>query len=490
MALADYFSKDLLAISQVLKKGTNTQLQDALNKTVVGIAFDDDVETLEGKATLDMTVRLLSRLYPKLIFIDLSAKRPKLINELTKLSQAINSKIEIVEGNPDVVVAIGRTPVTSSVTSGPIFYIGSDEWNVKFSSWKPVGSGSSLVPFGAGISGCIGASNVFRYVFKDFLPDVEFDEEFSLSLITLQTVSVEESPSIKSVVLDDFTLIGFGAVGNGAVWALANSPFIEGKLTLVEPETLALTNLQRYILAEESYIEKPKIDIARDYVKTPSLKLNLFSGDWVGYLNSEKIWLNKFVLVAVDNAKDRIGIQSSLPKELINSYTENNLIGISRHFDFGNEACLICTYMPNEERKSHSQEVAENLGLPQPQMERFIRDYLYYNKPADEQLLKMVAAANSIDYSDLKEFEGIPVPEFYSKVVCGGALMELRKGESTISVEAPLAFQSAMAGILLISELVVRKGKLRKEELPVKTDFYPLLPIRNEINPYIYSFSL
>jgi hypothetical protein len=81
------------------------------------------------------------------------------------------------------------------------------------------------------------------------------------------------------------------------------------------------------------------------------------------------------------------------------------------------------------------------------------------------------------------------VQEFYSKVVCGGILMELRKDNGIVEqVEAPLAFQSAMAGILELAEAVINIAGLRKEKLPTKTQFYPLAPVKSGINPYNHSF--
>jgi len=486
MALADYFSKNILAISQVLKKGSNEQFREILNQTVVGIVFDDSVKENEGRVTLDLTVRLLSRLYPKLNFINHTLKKNKHTEELVKLSKAINSKIEIVDEKPTIIIVIGKTTIPKKNIKHPVFYVGSDGWIVKFSAKEPVGSGNSLIPCGAGVSACIGASNIFRYVFRDFIPDVNYDESFSLSLITLQIEKNESKLKIKNIDLDKSILVGFGAIGNGVIWTLANMPIIKGELTIVEPEDIEITNLQRYVLAEERHIEKPKIKIAQEFQKNISLKLNLLQTDWAGYLSLKNNWKNRCILLSIDNIQDRIYVQSSIPKEIINSYTENNLIGISRHYKFGEEACLMCTYMPNEKKKSYSQEVSDNLGLSN--MENIIREYLYYNKSADEQLIKWIAESNKIDYKILEEYIGIPVSEFYAKVVCGGILLELRKDKNIINLEAPLAFQSTMAGILLISEIIVKKIGLRKKKIKNITHFYPLDPIKSRINPYTHSF--
>lgn len=487
MALAEYFSKNLLAISQVLKGGSSSQFQGILNNTVIGIAFNEDAEKHEGKAALDLTVRLIARLYPKVKFIDLSKGNKLLLNNLQKLATSINSKIEFVEETATLVIVIGNSPIDRKITSGPIYYIGSNEWLAKFSPEDPIEIGDSTNPFGAGVAACIGTSNIFRYVFADFLSTPEFDEAFSLSLITLDIGDTNPKVKTKEIDLGKIYLAGFGAIGNGFIWALTNSPFVKGIVTIIEPEILDLSNLQRYVLAEEKYIGKSKLEIAKELFIGGKIDLKVFNGDWVGFLNDNSDWKKELVVIAIDNLNDRIGIQSSLPKKIVNAYTENNVLGISRHYDFDKETCLVCTYMPSGKRKSYSQEVSDNLNLPQ--LERQIRDYIFYNKNADDQLLGWVAQANGIEFSALEQFRGVPVQEFYSRVVCGGALIELRNGNTVVEhVEAPLAFQSAMAGILELAEAVIDKAGLRKEKMPTKTQFYPLEPVKSVVNPYNHGF--
>ncbi|MDO8999837.1 MAG: E2 ligase fold family C protein [Bacteroidota bacterium] len=487
MALAKYFSKNLLALSQVLKNANSNQFQSILDNTVIGIAFNEEIKKHEGAAALDLSVRLIARLYPKINFINLDSSNKDVIVELKKLAASINSKIEFVTEQPSVVLVIGNCAIERSITNGPVYFIGSNGWVTKFSSENPVRVGNTNNPLAAGVAACIGASNIFRYVFSDFLSSPEFDEDFSLSLITLDTVDNVPDAKNKTVDIGHAHLVGFGAIGNGFLWALKNSPFLKGTLTLVEPEKLDLSNLQRYILAEERHIEKPKIELAKESMQGSKVDLRPFAEDWAGYLN-KKGWNNQTVIVAIDNAQDRINIQASLPESIINSYTENNVIGISRHFDFINETCLACIYMPSGKQKSHSQQVADNLNLSQH--ERFIRDYIFYNKNADDQLLNLVAQANNIEPEKLQAYNGLPVQQFYSSIVCGGTLMELRNDHTVVEhVEAPLAFQSAMAGILELSELIITKAGLRKEKMNIKTQFYPLSPIKSGVNPYNHDFA-
>jgi len=63
--------------------------------------------------------------------------------------------------------------------------------------------------------------------------------------------------------------------------------------------------------------------------------------------------------------------------------------------------------------------------------------------------------------------------------------MKLRQSENEISTaEVPLAFQSALTGILLASEVVLDALGHRTDTFSGVTQLYPLTPIQEEGNPY------
>ena len=482
MALASYFSKDCLAISQVLNKGSHHEFEELLNNNIVGIAVDDHINNTEGKCIADLTVRLISRLYPRIKFVDLSGNNQHVLQELSQLSLRINSRIEITQESPTVALVIGNTV---SKLNCPVFHIGSNGWVAKLSKIHPVGIGNTAIPFAAGFAACFGAANVFRYVFNSFIDEPEYDEEFNISLVDFKNSNEQAISTFENVQINEATLVGFGAIGNGFIWALNNTIGLRGLLTIVEPQTLELSNLQRYVLAEERHIEKPKNSIAEELSKATSITYKLHQQAWGEYISKASYKETK-VIVAVDTAKDRILIQSSLPKEILNAYTDTSVIGITRHSSFGNEACLACTYMREKKKKDHSMIVAENLNLVDKEI--YIRNYLYYNNPVDSQLLEWIASANTIPLSELEKFKGTPMNQFYSIFVCGGGLMQLRKdGMIVKSLEAPLAFQSALAGILLAADFVLDCIHSRKITENV-TQLYPLAPIRNGVNPDFITF--
>ena len=482
MALASYFSKDALALSQVLEKATNDEFESILNSHIVEIAFDNSIKEGEGSVSLDLTIRLLSRLYPKIKISDLTNDNQEIVEKLTEKALAINSNIEITQEKPTISLVLGSTPLDND-NLRQIIYVGSDYWVAKLSLEYPVGSGSSNIPFAAGASVCIGVSNVFRVLFKELIVDCELDNDVNLSLISLNQTEELEKNELSQIDIDGTILVGFGAIGNGFIWALSNTPNIKGRFTIIDPENIEPSNLQRYCLAEEKHIETLKVQMAENLFRCAEIEVNPFEGDWAKYLNLNGNWKNELICIGVDSAKDRIAIQSSLPKSILNAYTETNLIGITRHSNFVENACLSCGFIPEQKVKSHSFIVAENLKIPD--QERLIRDYLYNNMPVDRKLIELVADANSVEINELLHYEGHNINNFYSTAVCGGYLLSKSTSNGgAIDIEAPLAFQSALAGILLASELIISKLEFRNTEFKNHTQLYPLKPIKINVNPY------
>lgn len=484
MALAKYFSKDALAITQVLNGSIDT-FETILKGHVVEIAFDDRIKHEEASVSSDLFIKLIARLYPTIKITDLSGNNPEIVDELLRKAKSINQDIEVTDSISTVIIVIGKTSVTAKDRQ-KVFYIGSDEWIAKLSDEAPVGSGDGAMPFAAGIAACIAASNVFRFVFSTLIDDVEYDSYVELSLLDL--TSSRENKVLELQDLGEVTVVGIGAIGSGVVWALSKLQDMKGKINLVDDQTVALSNLQRYVIAEEQDENLLKVEVAKEKFSNTKFEINPSPKSWGQYISENSDWKNSMILTALDSAKDRIAVQSSLPKYILNAFTEERLLGISRHFNFIEKACLSCLYIPTNEGKSDSQEVADNLGLSHLESSPLIRNAFYFNSPVSFQLLQLVAQANGLELDKIVHFEGVPMNEFYTKFVCGGILLTLKGNNgNTQKIEAPLAFQSAIAGILLASEFYLWKAGHRTEEFKIKTDFYPLLKVNPGSNPYNHS---
>jgi molybdopterin/thiamine biosynthesis adenylyltransferase len=263
---------------------------------------------------------------------------------------------------------------------------------------------------------------------------------------------------------------------------------VAGTVHVIDEQLISLSNLQRYILTTESDEGRIKVELGAQHFEESIIKVEPYPRDWKNYCAHRNHQIPEVIITALDSANDRITVQAALPKTILNGFTEEGLLGVSRHWNFLGEACLACMYLPSRPKLSRAMEVAQNLGIVNS--ERTVREYLYYNRDVDASLLKLISDANGIPMEQLSNFVGTPMSEFYSNFVCGGIFLKL-KGDSKVEqkIEAPLAFQSAFAGILLASELFLWRAGYRKEAFANVTHFYPLLAINSTSNPYHHSLA-
>ena len=486
MALAKYFSKDLLAINRLINTNQKA-FEDILNNKIIAIAFDENaILTEEGKNGLDLIIRLVARLYPKIKFIDLSEQNGETKGRFEKLALEINGNLEIVSDieKEDILILAGITskPVNSSVQT---LYFGSDNWISKYSIKEQQSFNSTTNPFGCGIAACIVFSNVFRIFFSEFMDYKELDVELQLSTFTFNTA---ENPELDKVTFEDVVIAGIGAIGNGVVWSLSKIQNLQGKLALVDGEEISKSNLQRYVLFKESDENKDKVEVANKFFNQKDLIVNPFKGEWKDYVQNRNNWDIDCVAVGIDNEKGRIGIQSSLPRILFNAFTEPESIGISKHLDFVNQPCLACYYIPNSKKINRTEEVAVNCGISDKV--DLIKDYYNYNANVEDvlpnktqSLLQEISISHNIPIEELSQYNGKKVDDFYSDYICGGTVLQLSKNNNEIhDVDAPLAFQSAIAGLLLASEVVKYQMQFKNNQCN-RIDFYHLSPI-TELNPF------
>ena len=468
MALAPYFDKTALAAATVLRGFDRDRFAATLSQHVVAIVFDGRaVSTAEARVTLELATNLLARLCPHIAVSALDGDAACLVSRLEELARTINPGIEFAPASAATIrLVVGETRVAD--LSAPTVYVGSDGWVVRVSSEGPCGSGTTSIPFGAAAAACFGAANVFRSVFAGQLERAELDRSFQMSVLDLDPAAAQTTnPSLDDVSLEGAHLVGVGAIGNGAVWTLARLGALRGNLHVVDPERLDGTNPQRYVLAMPTDQGSWKVALAaREFSDAKSqLVAHQHRSTWGGYLASRvPRWRLDQVAVALDSARDRIAVQAALPARILNAWTQAGEVGLSRHEFVGDRACLACLYLPNGRRKNEDQLVAEAIGLPGQLME--VRRLLYTREPIGAALVHQIAGALGVHVDALLAFAGRPLRVFYSEAICGGIVMRLQAGRggqgadphagdgTAQGTEVPMAFQSALAGVLLASALI------------------------------------
>lgn len=480
MAVANFFDKAALAAWQVLEGADYATLVSELEQMTVGIAFDERAAASpEGRVTLELVVNLLARLYPRLVLSSSGRRGGRLVTVLADQARAINPSIDVSDDitSAMVVVGVGETVVA---TQAPVVYLGSAGWVARLSSGKPIGSGSTSNPFGAAAAACLGAANVFRLLFAHYLPDGAPDTVIDLSLLDLQPNALKpDNPELGPISIDESVLVGLGAIGNAAVWTLARTPELSGRLDLVDHETVDLSNLQRYVLTSQESVDVAKVELCADVLVATDLEVRGYQVRWGEYLYGRNNWCLPRVAVALDSAEDRRAIQAALPGWIMNAWTQPFDLGVSRHSFVGDDACLTCLYFPDQSEKSEEQLVAEALNLSVARKE--IGRLLYSGQPIGQEWLERIADALNIPAEPLLPFARQPLRSFYTKAICGGLVFRLGAGEGVQPIAVPLAFQSVLAGILLAAELVADVGHLRAVPLATSSRIDLLHPLQSQL---------
>lgn len=506
MALANFFGKNALAAAHVLNGMTPDSLAEILNDHVVGLRFDESVVTsFEGQTTLELAVNLAARLYPRMLIGPLtptSHQGESFTRRLIDLALEINPDLELVEASDSMTVEVIVGVTTEQSTrkgNAVVIFAGSTGWTGRVSTQQPVGSGTSAVPFGAAAAACLALANVFRHVFRQHLPSPELDENAVLSLFDYrddvgganERGRAQPDSIAQDVCLGDTTLVGVGAIGNAVVWTLRRVSGLTGTLHLVDDQALDLTNLQRYVLATQAHLQPPvnktgmaKAEFDRPNGSVATLQVVPHPICWAEFAGQRPDFKFERVATALDTVEARLDVQTALPARLLNAWTQQGDLGVSRHLSFGDEPCLACIYPSRPGGKSEAEVIAEAMVVPEPAFE--IRELLHSGAPIDAAFIRGVAERRAITETDrvslLLQYAGRPLREFYQEAFCGGLMLELGgfgDGRS-IRAEAPIAFQSALAGVMLAAEIVIDAAGFTsagRDRVPTRTVMDLLRPL-------------
>lgn len=442
MSLADYYQRGALAAAQVLNEFDEVRFRAKLEETPVGIAFDESSLTPEGQALVELLTRLFARLYPRVALLGPTVA----VSDFGSLAKEINPAINI-ERNAKVGVSIGMSPSPFQNT----IYAGSFGWDALLDSNHPQPTGDSENPFGAAVAACFSAAGIFRRVFLSDWQD-HVDDQLRFSAWHLDTVSQPTQVNKEFWNLrGDSVLVGGGAIGNASLWALARAP-IDGRLHLVDPEDVELSNLQRYVLACRSDVGRSKVEIGASY-GTKSLEIIPHRATLGEFLSQQGYVWDSFLL-ALDSARDRRSAQAALPRWIANGWTQPGDLGVSTHPRFGDEgACVACMYMPSGRQRNEDEIVSTALGVPLLQND--VRTLLYSGAPLQRDFLQEVARAIERPLDMLLPFEGRSIRDLYVEGFCGGAVIPIGEaGSPPEELHVPLAHQSTLAGILLAATFV------------------------------------
>ena len=396
--------RTLEMIKQLLSRGRISTTKWAKEPgRVLVIADKKSLETANGQFALCMAVNALSRLYPVLTFIGLSIPdsivlsadvplfskdkiRDSLVDFVSRLH--LDCKVTCVDPKTDdwdAILSIGPSKIdwknkTSIASDGWITYVSQDKLSMGFTE--------KTNPIGAYVAACIGGMEVFKRVFlkkanlllaEKAQSDVRWRLKFIKGEISFSAYDYKinedrtKNPPIPlKVDLGDLYIAGVGAGGGAMAYALASLHDFRGRLTLIDPDEVKPSNMNRYIYALQADFAGnwSKVEVVRELFKRfDELCVQSYPYSYQKLKESQKIGDMDVLVSTVDTKKTRCDMQWDMPRVILDAavlWTEFYV----RRIDLGQSPCLICTHKAKEVKRSLEEIVSAVTGLPKREIAR------------------------------------------------------------------------------------------------------------------------
>ena len=420
----------------------------AFSQPIITVELGQAAASSEGNtASFLLAVNLLARTFETVhaVFPDeaVTRRHPWGLHTVRAVIDEVNATVDgdLHIGPPahsDVVLSIGARPSTRADRR---VVIAGSHWRAALDCDLP-GAGEGI--FGCLYAACLGAAQVLLHVLHSIDKSYEPMAGFSFSLLDL-LMSGEEGPVAASIEIPEAHLVGVGAVGSAAVYALAHLDEMGGFLHLIDNDRVDASNLHRYVLMRRQDIGRWKVDVAAEALRGTAIQTEAYPGAYSDYSDTRGTNVD-LLLSPVDSKEGRRELARTLPRRVINAATGGSTVTISTHGFNDGKACLYCLYPPDAKRKSQEEVMAEDTGIS-PEI---IRELVRTNTAVDEPLVERIERHRGAAPLTWAEYVGMPILSFYARAVCGDAQLRL----PGVDVVAPLSFISASAGIILAAELV------------------------------------
>jgi molybdopterin/thiamine biosynthesis adenylyltransferase len=270
-----------------------------------------------------------------------------------------------------------------------------DGWRLFLGSRFPAGASSaSDVTLGPYLGACFAAGEVFKRLRglkegKGHL--IGGTREFFLSLWSGEGAAswgeLAPDPEISSIALPAFYMAGAGAVAQAAALALAGLPNLTGYASVADPDTLDLSNDNRYALATLHDDGQSKAPMMDRFLKQRGFEVFPFTGKWQDYVTGhgrdpnradldalEHKYLYHLILSCVDDNSARHAIQNLWPDLIIGGSTHGLTAKAITYDMSGDQLCLKC-FNPVVERNERVRErIAQALAMKPEEQARFFTE--------------------------------------------------------------------------------------------------------------------
>lgn len=478
MSVARFFSRISDAIVPLV--GSSEELSRFLEQKTVRLeAAPGTQDDVAHRAGFLLATNLLARLYPRLQLV----ADGELQSEAAELALAINPLCDLVANETPCDLALawgkhsnGQNAVSVSARGWTAFLNNDDSHGLHATNALTALAAASLA-----------VGEVFRLLFAQFLPpSAATRSSAAWNLIALANEHLDIPSLAVGLDIGSVHLVGAGAVGQAAIHSLLSSGVV-GTVTVFDHETVSLSNLQRYVLTRDADVGSEKCALVLRAAHESRLRVNAVPRQW-GANRYEAI---DTIAAAVDSVATRIALQAALPRRLYNAWTQPADVGWSRHETFGKEPCLACLYIPSGARPSQHQLIARALR----QNELRVLAYLTVRAPAgmplrpeqlprirghqlppdakqwiEQPILNDIAKSLGMSEEQAQQWSAVELPDLYREGLCGGAIIRDQAVELPHEVAVPLAHQSALAGIMLATQIVISASDELRGYRPAATE--------------------
>ena len=339
---------------------------------------------------------------------------------------------------PDVVLSIGERP---SIPAAHEVVVRGSPWRAALDCDLP-DEGEGV--FGFLYAACMGSAQVLLHILNSIDAPYRPMEPFNISILELLKSGADINMP-KAIMIPETHLVGVGAVGSAAVYALSHLDHLQGILHLIDNEQVDESNLNRYVLMQRRNIDSWKVDIASEALKRTAVQPVPFQNSFSHYVEEHSDSID-LLLSPVDTREGRRELAKTLPRRVINAATGGTTVTVSTHGFNDGKACLHCLYPSPANHPSREEIMAVDMGLSPDLCRELVRT----NAPLGATLVAQIEKYRGVEPGKWANKANSPIDSFYVKTVCGEATLHLPAAD----VVAPLSFISASAGILLAAELV------------------------------------
>ncbi|HEY3314817.1 MAG TPA: ThiF family adenylyltransferase [Bacillota bacterium] len=358
---------------------------------------------------------------------------------------------EIVPGKAcDLMMAIGT--VDHVYGARHVVTIGCDGWVAKFAQGPRPGSVSvadSDNPLGGVVAACVGTAQLFARAIEPLMPPASLRRlggPDSLEWSAYSYLHDGANPALPSPLLvEDLVMIGLGGVGSAAAAIISWVPGLEGSLTLVDPDQVDESNLNRFLIAPKSTVGSAKVEVVKTFLdRRQGMSVIAAPMTYRQFVRQfGRPW--DIVVSSVDNEEVRAAIQTDLPRVIIDGATAGPVIGISRH-TFTDGACLGCLHPVTEDSYGREIEIAKVLGIPLGD----VIDRLSDDRPFSPWELAAIGSRLGLKGIDVSRRKSLRT--LWAEDICGR--IRLPAGDSSPQIEGSAAFVSSLTGALVAGEVL------------------------------------